>query len=330
MTSDPDFALLNNYQRGFPLVSEPFRVLAAELGEDEPRILERLARLQERGAISRVGAVFRPGAVGCGALAAMAVPPPLLEDVARRLSAHAEVNHNYEREHGYNLWFVATAPDRARLARLLAVIAGEAGFPVLGLPLVEEYHIDLGFDLGTGQREVQATSRRPDPVGIDAAGRRLVAALEQGLPLVTRPFRALAQAAQLGEDEAIARIAAWQQQGVIRRFGIIVRHRELGYRANAMAVWDVPDEHCAALGARLAREEGVNLCYRRERALPDWRYNLYCMVHGRDRAQVEGRIRDIGVGTGLDPYPAAVLFSLRCFKQNGARYAPAASRALAA
>jgi DNA-binding Lrp family transcriptional regulator len=330
MRSSADFALLNDYQRRFPLVPAPYQVLAAELDDEESRVIDRLRQLSESGAISRVGAVFRPGAIGAGALAAMAVPAARIEEVAGMVSAHAEVNHNYLREHRYNLWFVATAPDRGRLAQLIASLAGETGIPVLTLPLIEEYHIDLGFDLDSGHRQAQGSRQRPEPFELDAGGGRLIAALERGLPLVSRPFRELARQARLGEDEVIARIAAWQQSGVIRRFGVIVRHKELGYSANAMAVWDVPDEQCAQLGERLAGEQGVNLCYRRERALPAWRYNLYCMVHGRDRARVEASIRELAARSGAGAYPGAVLFSQRRFKQTGARYAPAASSMLAA
>lgn len=122
------------------------------------------------------------------------------------------------------------------------------------------------------------------------------------------------------ETDVIAQLIAWQESGIIRRFGVVVRHLELGYRANAMVVWNVPDEQVSGLGARLAREPEVNLCYRRARRLPQWPYNLYCMIHGKRRATVLTRIEIISCTLGLNAFPREILFSTRRFKQTGARY----------
>lgn len=155
---------------------------------------------------------------------------------------------------------------------------------------------------------------------VDRADRELLAALAEGLPRVPAPYAALGARLGIDEAEVMARLAGLVRRGVIRRFGVIVHHRALGYRANAMAVWDVPDEKVAAFGARLAREPGVTLCYRRARSLPLWPYNLYCMVHGRERAAVAARVAELNASCGLAGFPHALLFSRRCFKQSGARY----------
>jgi len=139
--------LLNDYQHNFPLSPTPYADIARELGVSEAEVLDVLARLRQQGAVSRVGAVVRPNTVGVSTLAAMAVPPESLERVAALVSACAEVNHNYEREHRLNLWFVANAPDAPRLQAVLDDIAARSGYEVLSFPLLEDYHIDLGFDL---------------------------------------------------------------------------------------------------------------------------------------------------------------------------------------
>ena len=105
-----------------------------------------------------------------------------------------------------------------------------------------------------------------------------------------------------------------------RRFGVIVRHRALGYRANAMVVWDIPDDHVAAVAPTLAALPFVTLCYRRPRR-PGWPYNLFCMIHGRERGEVEGIIAGLRERHGIADCAYDVLFSLTRFKQNGARYA---------
>jgi DNA-binding Lrp family transcriptional regulator len=139
--------LLNEFQQGLPLVPEPFAEIARRLGVYETTVLETLRRLQTEGVVSRVGAVFQPNRVGASTLAAMAVPEDELENVAAIVNGFDEVNHNYEREHRFNLWFVVAADDEDRLQEVLAEIEQRCGYPVLDLPLLEDFHIDLGFDL---------------------------------------------------------------------------------------------------------------------------------------------------------------------------------------
>ena len=139
--------LLNEYQRGFPLCPEPYAEIAAQLGVAEGEVIRTLESLQRRGFISRVGPVFAPQRAGASTLAALAVPEDRLESVAARVSGYAEVNHNYQREHAWNLWFVVTAPDQQRVEQVLADIEAVTGLPVLNLPLQRAFFIDLGFPL---------------------------------------------------------------------------------------------------------------------------------------------------------------------------------------
>jgi len=139
--------LLNEFQHGLPLTPEPYADIARQLGVYETTVLETLKRLQTEGVISRVGAVFRPNRIGASTLAAMSIPEAELENVAKIVSSFAEVNHNYEREHHFNLWFVVVADDEERLQTVLAEIEDYCGYPLLDLPLLNEYFIDLGFDL---------------------------------------------------------------------------------------------------------------------------------------------------------------------------------------
>ena len=139
--------LLNDFQRNLPISATPFADIAAQLGVGEQAVLDALERLREAGAVSRVGPVFRTHRVGASTLAAIAVPPERLEEVAELVNGYREVNHNYEREHRFNLWFVATAPDEAHLEAVLADIEQRSGLAVMSLPMLDDYHIDLGFDL---------------------------------------------------------------------------------------------------------------------------------------------------------------------------------------
>lgn len=145
--TDLELHLLNDFQRDFPLVPAPFGVIAGRLGASEAEVLKRLNQLQACGKVSRVGAVFRPHSIGSSTLAALAVPVEELDEIAQLVSSYAEVNHNYEREHRYNLWFVVTASEETRVQEVLNEIEHRTGYQPLNLPMLEDFHIDLGFDL---------------------------------------------------------------------------------------------------------------------------------------------------------------------------------------
>ncbi|CAM5488096.1 siroheme decarboxylase OS=Stutzerimonas stutzeri OX=316 GN=CXK95_03265 PE=3 SV=1 [Stutzerimonas stutzeri] len=148
MIDDLSRRLIDRYQHGMPLCAEPYRAMADELGCDESEVLARLEQLQEFGGLSRIGPVFEHSRAGASTLVALAVPQARLEQVAARISAFPEVNHNYLREHHYNLWFVLTGPNRPHLDRLLAEIEADTGLVPLDLPMLHAYRIDLGFPLG--------------------------------------------------------------------------------------------------------------------------------------------------------------------------------------
>jgi DNA-binding Lrp family transcriptional regulator len=156
--------------------------------------------------------------------------------------------------------------------------------------------------------------------GLDEADRRLLAAIQNGLPLASRPFAEIGARVGLGEAEVMARLQQLQTRGVIRRFGVVVRHHEVGYGANAMVVWDVPDAQVRELGRCLAEFDFITLCYRRPRHLPQWRYNLYCMIHGKTREDVMSNLEWMVNRCSLQGLPHEVLFSRRRFKQRGAMY----------
>lgn len=139
--------LLNEFQNGLPLSPTPYRDIAQKLGTSEALVLQILARLRQQGVISRVGPVFKPKRIGASTLAAIAVPPEQLDQVAAVISSYAEVNHNYEREDRYNLWFVITAQSQQRLDAVMRRMERQTGYKILNLPLIKQHHIDLGFPL---------------------------------------------------------------------------------------------------------------------------------------------------------------------------------------
>lgn len=320
--ADPVFRLLNDYQRGFPLLSQPFLAIGQQVGLSEAAVIENYRRYLDQGAVSRIGAVLPPRRVGVSTLAALAVPEVAMERVAALVSAKAQVNHNYQREHRFNLWFVLTACNDEALTLQLEEIAAESACPLISLPLMEPFHIDLGFDLAGGCKQMHPSTPplMARVCALPEIERSLLAALEPGLEVTSRPFKRLGENVGLSEDFTLELLERWIDEGLIKRLGVIVRHHELGYTANAMCVWDVPDTLVSAVGRSLAGEPGITLCYRRQRALPEWPYNLFCMIHGKAREDVITLREGLVQRHGLDRYTSDILFSTRRFKQQGARY----------
>ncbi len=318
-------ALLNDYQRDFPLTPRPFHVIAEQLDIDPTIVMRSLEKLKQDGFISRIGPVFRPNTVGVSTLAAMSVPEPSLQLVADIVSAYPQVNHNYEREHMLNLWFVVNADSVEQRDAVVANIERETGISVISLPLMRDYHIDLGFkidfdDLLPSPKRLNdiETTTNSKMNGTDKSD--FISMIQTGLAISERPYSTLAQQTGLTEEAVISRIQDLIEQSTIKRFGVVVRHHELGYHANAMCVWDVPDNLVETLGERLAQSPHVTLCYQRPRRLPQWSYNLFCMIHGKSRETVLKHISDLIERHALGDLPHAVLFSRRRFKQRGAYY----------
>jgi DNA-binding Lrp family transcriptional regulator len=156
---------------------------------------------------------------------------------------------------------------------------------------------------------------------MNALDRALVKATQGGLPLVARPYEAIARQLGIAQDEVLAGLERMLADGRIRRIGAVPNHYALGYTANAMSVWDVADEAVDALGREIGALPFVTHCYRRPRRLPDWPYNLFAMVHGKDRAETERKIFEIEVRLGKHARSHDVLYSTRILKKNGMRLA---------
>ena len=308
--------LLDGWQRDFPLVARPFAAIAETLCVDEEAIVAASEDLIARGMVSRLGPVVRPNTAGASTLAALACAPHEVDAMAAIVSAEPGVNHNYEREHPeLPIWFVATGASRADVDATLARVAFATGREVLDLPMLREYRIDLGFALDGPHRPHH---HRPASRAANEAERRLLAALADGLPVSARPFATIA--ARIGRDEAsvLEALTGAIEAGIVKRFGYVVRHRPLGFAANAMVVFEVAEDEIDAVGAAFLGASAVTLLYRRRPAGPRWPYTLYAMIHGRDRDVVEAEVAALAARWPV-ALPHRILFSTRCFKQTGAR-----------
>ena len=153
---------------------------------------------------------------------------------------------------------------------------------------------------------------------------QLIDELRDGLPICPKPYQALADTLDVSEQDVIDALNQLAQNGLINRFGMILRHREMGYRANAMCVFDVPGHLARQIGQRMAALPYVTLCYQRKPVAGIWPFNLYCMIHGRDQITVRALIRHMVARLELNDVPQKVLFSKRCFTQRAGKYGAAA------
>ncbi len=156
---------------------------------------------------------------------------------------------------------------------------------------------------------------------LDPVDRRIVLATQAGLPLVERPYHAIAEAVGIPASEVMERLARMQRTGLIRRIGAVPDHYALGYAFNGMTVWDVADDDIAEAGARVAALPFVSHCYQRPRLLPDWPYCLFAMVHARDAGAAHALVAEIAAALGPLSRGHRVLFSTRILKKTGLRLA---------
>ncbi|MBI2912326.1 MAG: Lrp/AsnC family transcriptional regulator [Chloroflexi bacterium] len=316
-----DRRLLNQLQSDFPLVAQPFTVLAERLGVSEEEVLARGRALRESGVLRHLSAIFDVYRVGYrSSLVAFSVPEERLEAAAAVVSAHPGVSHNYGREHEYNLWFVLALPRSGDLEGEVACLAGEAGAAKHHiLPALKLYKIDVEFDMVNGDgNQGQRSQRSKGPRRELTAGEiDLVRALQEDLPLVSHPFAETAAGLRISEDELLARAETLREEGIMRRFAAVLRHRAAGFTANGMTCWIVPEERLEEAGAKFASYPQVSHCYRRP-TFEDWPYNVFTMIHAQTREKCQETVRKIAADVGIGDY--AILYSHTEYKKERVKY----------
>jgi len=316
--------LLSLMQRGIPIVVEPFAAVGDELGLSASDVLAAIEAFRERGFVRRFGAVFDSRSLGyASTLCAVDVPAARLEEVAAALQPHPGITHSYEREGRPNLWFTLTAPADElddELARLGCQIAP---LRILNLPALRRFKIDVVFDMSGENRKPATAGRPPRPaqwsqtVPLTVKEKAVVRRMQGSIPLEERPFHTLAAELGYEVDELLELLRAWQSAGIVRRIGIVARHRNLGFKVNAMCVWDAVEEDTEETGRRLAGCPEVTHCYQRPR-LPGVPYNLYAMIHADTREAARSILERISVTAGLQGGRMKV--SLREFKKSSPRF----------
>ena len=314
--------ILDRVQRSFPIVPHPYRALAEGLEISESEALERIGSLKRNRVIRQISAIFNTGALGYrSSLVAMAVPQEALDRAAEVVNAYPGVSHNYLRPANFNMWFTIAVPPGKDLDAVVSELSARAGgFPALVLPALKKYKLAGVLDVleegdwEAGEEKAKlaptesASSFKPTPANI-----AIVKCIQEDLPLVQNPFALWADSLKMSESELLEVVSAWMEQGAIRRFAAVLNHRQVGFQANGMVVWNCPAERIDAIGALLASSPEVSHCYSRPAFPPQWPYNLYAMIHARSAEQCETIANRLADAANLDNF--RIFFSTREYKK---------------
>ncbi len=347
-----DRRLMQLLQDEFPLDERPWEILAARLGISAEEVLSRTKRLLKEGIVRKIFPVLNAYRLGTcdSTLIAMRVPPERMEEVASIVNEYKTVTHNYEREHDFNLWFTITACGEGKLQETIEEIKRRTRIPdkdILDLRTTRVFKIDVrfqfiseggelkiseasppfpnafaeaaegarGLSAGIGEKGggTKSSSEPAEAVEMDEQEKRILHALQDGIPAEERPFDAVASRLGISTAELLARLRRLIQKGIVKRFGASFDQRKIGIVANAVIAWKVPPERTVEVGVKLSQFRGVTHCYERKTAPPQWEYNLFTVVHGYDRSSVEEYAKMLAEAVGIKEY--VVLFSSQQFKR---------------
>ena len=330
-----DKTLLNLVQSAFPFVEAPYQAIGEELGIGEEEVLRRVGRLKRQNIIRQVSAIFDTRRLGYKtSLVALRYPRGKLDRGARKINEHPGVSHNYARNGHFNLWFtLAVPPDEDLEATVERMVRETEAEGARVMPTVRFFKIGVNFDMVRNQgaaydyyspdgytakggfkgiRDDWNKAEHLSPFEVD-----VVRELQEDLPLVPRPFDAMAERLGITVPELFDQAGQLQQRSLMRRYSAVLYHRKAGFSANAMAVWKVPEERAVEVGLIMAESPWVTHCYQRP-TFPDWPYTHFSMVHAQTKEECEQVIEDLSEKTGITEYQ--LLYSTREYKKTRVRY----------
>jgi DNA-binding Lrp family transcriptional regulator len=324
--------ILSTVQASFPVVSRPYCILGRMAGISEAESLARIEHLRHDGMIRRLGGVFDSRRLGYySTLCATRVPEDKIPVLAQILAQIPGVTHSYLRNHAYNMWFTLIASSKAKAEAFLTRLRQQSGIQdIYSLPAMRIFKINVNFDL---MRPEEHKSVALNAAGIakcrteildTAAARKLtleeielIKFLQDDLPAGLTPYAKLANFLSWTEEHVLEQINLLRREGIIRRFGAVLRHQKAGFTANAMGVWQVPEEQVAEVGLIMSRFKEVSHCYQRPK-MPDWPYNIFSMVHGQSPEECRTIMENISNVTKVEKYD--MLFSTAELKKSSMKY----------
>lgn len=326
-----DTQILDQIQTEVPLDPQPYLVIANQLGVTEAEILQRIDALKTPPPVIRqISAIFDSKALGYqSTLVAAMVDEDKLDEAVAVINQHPGVSHNYKRNHEFNLWYTLAVPPHSQLGlkKTLAVLHRLSGARSTRLlPTLRLFKIGVKLDL-SGSSDLSARSAQPSfsaedqeaacAHAVTEVDKRMIRVLQRNLPVISRPFDGWAAEAGVSVPELLASVRKYIAEKRMRRFSAVLKHREIGFSANGMGVWEVPPEKREAFGQTAASFTAVSHCYERP-SYPDWAYSVFTMVHAPTREQCDAVLKAISEATGVTNYGA--LYSSKEFKKVRVQY----------
>lgn len=319
-----DKAILNLIQWDFPLAKRPFVEIGKQLNISEEEAMKRTKAIKETGVVRQINAIFDTRRLGYkSALIAMSIKPEKLERVADEINKHQGVSHNYERDHEYNLWFTIAVPPDGSIQNDLADFAKLDGvIKYRLLPTLKLFKIGVKLDMLNDDPEDPKPTDKPknvDKVPFIPTDRDkdFIRELQKDVEIIFEPFNEPAKRLGITVEQLFERAKEYERIGVMRRFAAILRHRDAGFVANGMIVWNVPEEKIDDIGMKLAEYPQVSHCYQRP-VYQDWPYSVFSMVHARTKEACEKMGIEMSKRIGITEYK--ILFSSREFKKERVKY----------
>ncbi len=328
---------MNILQSEFPLSREPFIEIGRRCEIDEPEVLRRIKVLKRKNVVRQIGAIFDTRRLGYSStLVAMRFEDAKLDRGAQILNAHPGISHNYARNGEFNLWFTLALPPGKDLNSEVEKLIRLSGADTARiLPTIRFFKIGVNFDMvkrvsnattyfvpdaqyangkSNGNPPASVPTVDPDLTEFDIA---FVREFQDDLPLETRPFDGMAERLGMTVSELFDKADEMVERRLMRRYAAVLHHRRAGFSANAMAVWNVPEQRSIDVGQMMAKNPAVTHCYERPR-YADWRFSHFTMIHAVTRQECEEIAHDIAAETGLDDYQ--LLYSHREYKKTRVRY----------
>ncbi len=315
---EKDFLTL--IQKEFPIIQRPFEVLSKSLGSSEDEVLNLYAKLKEEKIIRQTSAIFDTKSLGYRS-SLVAFKTKDIEKTAEIINRHPGVSHNYERDNPYNLWFtIAVAPDsRFGLEKTVKILAQESGCDeYIILPTKKMFKISVQLDVkGDRAKKERQKTLKKEPMKLEKLHYAMIKELQKDIPPLKEPFKHLVDSLGIDYETLAFETQRMQRAGIMRRFASILYHRKAGFTANAMVVWNVPEEEAETIGRTIAAYSAVSHCYLRP-VFPNWPFPLFSMVHGKSKREVEQIVEEMANEIDVNEY--RYLYSTREFKKVRINY----------
>ena len=314
--------ILSRIQKKFPLVDKPFEVIANELNISENEVLEILQAEKSANIIRQTSAIFDTKRLGyTSSLVAFKVHENQIDRAVEIINSHPGVSHNYEREHDFNIWFtMAIAPNSIigleKTIELLADITQAQDYIVL--PTLKLFKINVKLNT-TGKDAKKEKVKKVSYKDIDLTPLHLdiIQKVQYDIDFVSEPFANIVKELNIDYTTFFKILYELQDAGVMRRFASILNHRNAGFNANAMVVWDIDEDGSEEIGKKAAEFSAVSHCYLRPK-YENWPYNLFTMVHGKTTQETNAMIDEMS--NEIKAKSHMPLYSSREFKKVRVEY----------